>query len=748
MRKQTKTMMMSVLCMATVAAAGFGVASTVGNVATAKAEVPELIIAGQTLTVNNNVNVNYYMNTVDGYTASDFRLKVVEKAADGTETTTVLQGKEDNSQGVPYYKFTYTGVAADEMANALYATAYLAEDETVKSETIKYGVLNYAFNVLGLANKTATTDAKVIKLLNAMLAYGAAAEELGSSLETPVDYKTDYVYLSIENATFDDGFSHGLYKVGEEVTVTPDTGFGLSAGASGFIDNGAGGYTYEVPSEKPDLGGTMEEQEMSAADMIAHEKESLTLDFTEAKVGDVKTLPVAADAFDQVTITWSATNATNATIEENVVTFTAVGTATLTATFSCDGAEAQTRDFTLTAYTTEDRTYTFAAYPAGTQYGENETHVLDDVVTMYTTECHFTSELRIYSSSSNDGYAIIESGAVITAIAVNAGNKVDTLNVYGSNDEGTTWTLITGISVTSTSYKEYTAEISGGYKYLKLDVAGSNQVRIQTMTLTLKITEAAPVPVEPTEEEKIEATKAELDALEIPETVTGEWSITLPSVGENYSDVEITWAVTANSELAAYDAETGKLTIKEPTADAELTLELSATLVCGESQGEWEVAQTITIDYQEPAGGGDSGDTPAEPVTVSKSIADLITEYGWTSSTTKQSFKLDDVVSVKVDGGSNSGKAYDGDHIRIYATDTPAGSLTITLADGYELVSVQINTKTGTYAYLCVGEDTTDISNVLTNVSGSSVTLNSVRNGTNGKQVQVTGIQVVYQANS
>ena len=741
MRKQTKTMM-SVLCMATVAAAGFGVASTVGNVATAKAEVPELIIAGQTLTVNNNVNVNYYMNTVDGYTVSDFRLKVVEKAADGTETTTVLQGKEDNSQGAPYYKFTYTGVAADEMANALYATAYLAEDETVKSETIKYGVLNYAFNMLGLANKAATTDAKVIKLLNAMLAYGAAAEELGSSLETPVDYKTDYVYLSIENATFDDGFSHGLYKVGEEVTVTPDTGFGLSAGASGFIDNGAGGYTYEVPSEKPDLGGTMEEQETSAADMIAHEKESLTLDFTEAKVGDVKTLPVAADAFDQVTITWSATNATNATIEENVVTFTAVGTATLTATFSCDGAESQTKDFMVTVAVNP--------YPvAETEY------VLKGVAGNSKTYYVSGSGSSRLNSSEN------EADALAIYFEVDSGD-----NYYIYYFDGETKTYIGHSSSTNITFKTNKAEATSW----TLDVENEKIMSTVATDRWLGInTGTSPVCVRPyngdtykpvwfeeirelTDSEKIEATKAELDALEIPETVTSEWSITLPSVGENYSDVEITWAVTdsegndLDAAIAAYDAETRKLTIKEPTADAELTLELSATLVCGESQGEWEAAQTITIDYQEPAGGGDSGDTPAEPVTVSKSIADLITEYGWTTSTTKQSFKLDDVVSVQVGGGSNSGKAYNSDHIRIYATDTPAGSLTITLADGYELVSVLINTKTGMYAYLCVGEDTTDISNVLTNVSGSSVTLNSVRNGNDGKNVQVTAIEVVYRA--
>ena len=136
----------------------------------------------------------------------------------------------------------------------------------------------------------------------------------------------------------------------------------------------------------------------------------------------------------------------------------------------------------------------------------------------------------------------------------------------------------------------------------------------------------------------------------------------------------------------------------------------------------------------------------SETITASKTMADLITEYGWTNSTTKQEFKLDDVVTVKVDGGSNTGKAYSGDHIRMYATDTPAGTLTISVPEGYELVSVKVSCQTGTYAFLYVDGTTTDISNVETAVSGSSVVLKSVKNGTDGKQVRITAMAVTYRA--
>ena len=132
---------------------------------------------------------------------------------------------------------------------------------------------------------------------------------------------------------------------------------------------------------------------------------------------------------------------------------------------------------------TEPITYTFANYAAGTQYAENEVHKLDDNVTVTTTQAHFTTQLRLYSSTTNNAYAVFQSAAPITGISFNAGNKTDTLNVYGSTD-GETWTLIQGVNITSTSYKDYTVSGDYSYTYIKLDVAGTQQVRLQSITFT------------------------------------------------------------------------------------------------------------------------------------------------------------------------------------------------------------------------------------------------------------------------
>ncbi|MBR2381772.1 MAG: hypothetical protein IKA84_04705, partial [Clostridia bacterium] len=161
-------------------------------------------------------------------------------------------------------------------------------------------------------------------------------------------------------------------------------------------------------------------------------------------------------------------------------------------------------------------------------------------------------------------------------------------------------------------------------------------------------------------------------------------------------------------------------------------------VVCGVETGE--LADHNYVDGKCICGAEEGG---VEPTTVSKTMKDLITQYGWTSSTTKQSFSLDDVVSVKINGGSNTGKAYNGDHIRIYATDSPAGTITITVPEGYEIVSIKISTQTGTYAFLHYNN--ADICNKTISVSGNSVVLNSVKNGSDGKQVRVTGIEVTYK---
>ena len=132
-------------------------------------------------------------------------------------------------------------------------------------------------------------------------------------------------------------------------------------------------------------------------------------------------------------------------------------------------------------------TYTFSNYPAGVQYAQEEVHVLDNDVTVTTTECHFTQQLRVYSSSAHDGFFYTNALPLyIDSLAFNMGYKVDDVNIYGSVD-GNTWTLVGSIPVTTTSYADYGLSFgSSNYNYFKFDVDGNQQIRVVSMTIFYK----------------------------------------------------------------------------------------------------------------------------------------------------------------------------------------------------------------------------------------------------------------------
>lgn len=132
---------------------------------------------------------------------------------------------------------------------------------------------------------------------------------------------------------------------------------------------------------------------------------------------------------------------------------------------------------------------TFSDYPKGALHADNEAHVLSEELTIYTTDCYFTSELRIYSNANNGFVISNRLPGRITQMTFKAAYESlkDVLNVYGSNN-GSDWELVDSISITNNenSYKNYTAPSfsESNYTYFKLDVAGYNQLRIKSMSVT------------------------------------------------------------------------------------------------------------------------------------------------------------------------------------------------------------------------------------------------------------------------
>lgn len=132
-------------------------------------------------------------------------------------------------------------------------------------------------------------------------------------------------------------------------------------------------------------------------------------------------------------------------------------------------------------------TYIFNNYPRGEQYAQEEVHVLDNDVTVITTECYFNQQLRVYSNTAHDGFFYTNGLPLyIDSLAFNMGYNVDNVNIYGSTD-GNIWTLVGSISVTSTSYANYGLSFgSNNYNYFKFDVAGDQQIRVASMTIFYK----------------------------------------------------------------------------------------------------------------------------------------------------------------------------------------------------------------------------------------------------------------------
>ena len=213
----------------------------------------------------------------------------------------------------------------------------------------------------------------------------------------------------------------------------------------------------------------------------------------EVKQAGEVVLATTGETYADVAISWAADNDCVA-VNGGALTFTlpvSACTVTLTATITCN-EDTYTATFTVAvsaAPKADEATYEYPlqSATAGTQYAD-ESKVLDENVTISTHNkgCHFhAKDLRIYDSSTNNGWAILTSKKVISAFSLTTTDKADgNIELYGSTD-GTTWTLIETIASKSKN-TTYTVSIDAAakYTYLKLDANGG-QVRVGKISLTL-----------------------------------------------------------------------------------------------------------------------------------------------------------------------------------------------------------------------------------------------------------------------
>ncbi len=222
--------------------------------------------------------------------------------------------------------------------------------------------------------------------------------------------------------------------------------------------------------------------------------------------------------------------------------------------------------------------------------------------------------------------------------------------------------------------------------------------------------------------EKLAATAAEQVAavkgdLTIKVSVTDSLDLTT----DYPASVSITWA----SDNEAITIADGVATVTQGTED--VVVKLTATIKSG------DIVDTKEFDVTVEARLADGN------FIVTKTVADLATANGWENGVkygADSAIALDNVVSAQItQTGSNSGKYYTSNNSwRIYGSES--GELTITVAEGYELVSIKVTSDNSDTLML----NGIDVCNTITAVTGTSVTLVA----SNGR-VDITEFEIAYK---
>ncbi len=193
--------------------------------ATAEAPTPSVGIAKFNLTFENNIYIKYAvkLHGVENVNSQNFKLLIWNdpQAAyeKGSEDTALTSTGTQTVSGELYHIFSYTDLAAKQMAEDVYARAcYEVGGNIYYSEVEKYSILQYAYNKLGITG-TASTNENFKTLLCDMLEYGASSQKY-------FDYKTDrlanadFRQIEVEGGKLPDGSDQGLYIIGEQISLT------------------------------------------------------------------------------------------------------------------------------------------------------------------------------------------------------------------------------------------------------------------------------------------------------------------------------------------------------------------------------------------------------------------------------------------------------------------------------------------------------------------------------------------------
>lgn len=192
----------------------------------AESEKPTLKLTGANVLFVDGVDMLFAVDTENVPDTSRVELLVfrgdsvnLESCIKGNESASLKTNGRTVSEGtVKGIVFEYDGVEASEMTENIYLRAYYTDGKAHYSPVVKYSVIRYACNKLGVTG-TASENAELKDTLRLMLSYGAAAQR---HFENNLDrLATDeYVKYEFTDGVLADGSNYGLFKKGEKFTVT------------------------------------------------------------------------------------------------------------------------------------------------------------------------------------------------------------------------------------------------------------------------------------------------------------------------------------------------------------------------------------------------------------------------------------------------------------------------------------------------------------------------------------------------
>ena len=199
-------------------------------------EEPQITLVGANVSLKDSVNI-VYAAAVKGYDYTKYKtklivwktpqkdytienaLKIIEKNKDKTDKSEIECVIVDSSYHATLGSYScdmfYYGMPAKNIVDQLYVRAYVEIDgKEYYSDTTKYSLLEYLYDQL---SKSGLTEYQK-RMYEIILKYGGRAQDLFNYFRNRRADDTFYS-IHVENGTFADGFTRGMFLENEEVVM-------------------------------------------------------------------------------------------------------------------------------------------------------------------------------------------------------------------------------------------------------------------------------------------------------------------------------------------------------------------------------------------------------------------------------------------------------------------------------------------------------------------------------------------------